>query len=135
MQIKKSTLNNLLIGVCSVVLIVFLIVIFSNRSSTSNQNGSNPVSFVGDVQIIEVKAKGGYSPSVINAQANKETILRVTTNNTFDCSSAFTMPKLRINQLLPPSGKTDFKISPQPAGSEIEGTCSMGMYGFTIKFN
>jgi plastocyanin domain-containing protein len=85
-------------------------------------------------QIIELIAKGGYFPATIQASANKATILRIKTNNTFDCSSALTIPSLGINKRLPQTGSTDIEIEPRNAGTQIDGTCSMGMYYFSIKF-
>jgi plastocyanin domain-containing protein len=133
MEVKKSVANNIVIAIVVLVLIAGGFFLFSNKpNETANQN---VVSTSGDKQIIDLTAKGGYSPSVITAEANKETILRVSTNNTFDCSSAFTIPKLGINKMLPASGKTEFPIAAQAPGTEIDGTCSMGMYSFKIKFS
>lgn len=85
-------------------------------------------------QVIEVTAKGGYSPVLIKAEANKDTILRVLTNNTFDCSSALTIPSLGIRKNLPPTAATDIPLGPQKPGTKLAGTCSMGMYQFSIDF-
>lgn len=86
-------------------------------------------------QIIEVNAKGGYSPQEINAEANKDTVLRVKTDNTFDCSSSLVIPKLNIRKQLPPSGITDIAIPAQEKGTKIPAACAMGMYRFNINFN
>lgn len=135
MEVKKSVANNILIAIVILVLIVGGFFLFSNKPESTPNGNVNAVSTSGDKQIIDLTAKGGYSPSVITAEANKETILRVSTNNTFDCSSAFTIPRLGINKMLPASGKTEFPIAAQAPGTEIDGTCSMGMYSFKIKFS
>lgn len=103
----------------------------SNKTVLSEQSNKEE----GNKQILELKAKGGYSPSIINAKANMDTVLRVKTNSTFDCSAALTIPKLGIRKNLPPSASTDIALGTQQAGTEIAGTCAMGMYNFLLKFN
>ncbi len=68
------------------------------------------------------------------AKANMPTILRMNSKSTFDCSLALVIPKLGVNKMLPSSGTTDFQIAPQPVGSTINATCSMGMYSFQLRF-
>jgi plastocyanin domain-containing protein len=85
-------------------------------------------------QIVEMTAKGGYSPGVVVAKAGIKTILRMTTKATYDCSSAISISALNYRKNLPASGVTDIEIPPQAAGTEILGTCAMGMYSFTLKF-
>ncbi len=86
-------------------------------------------------QIVEINAKGGYSPRITSAKADIPTILRVNTRATFDCSSAITIPSIGYRATLPPSGVTEIEIPPQKAGSTLQGLCSMGMYNFQIRFN
>lgn len=93
------------------------------------------VSLVNGQQIIEIKAKGGYSPRLTEAQAGVPTILKIKTTGTFDCSSALTIPELKYRFSLPLSGETLVEVPPQVAGSTLEGLCSMGMYNFQIRFN
>lgn len=92
------------------------------------------VSVTNGQQIIPLEAKGGYSPSMTIATAGMPSILRVTTAGTFDCSSAISIPSLGYRANLPPSGTTDVEIPAQPAGTTLNGTCSMGMYHFAIAF-
>lgn len=91
------------------------------------------VSVVGDLQIVEIKAKGGYQPRNSTAKAGVKTTLRFTTKGTFDCSSSVRIPSLDIDQLLPPSGSIDIDLGVQPAGI-LRGSCGMGMYPFSITF-
>jgi len=139
MEVKKSTLSNIAKIFMGLVIITGAVFLLSNRPVTSSElsigNNINVVTTSGDKQIIDLTAKGGYSPSVITAQANKETILRVNTKNTFDCSSALTIPKLGIQKNLPATGATEIILGIQKPGSEIDGTCSNGMYSFKIKFS
>jgi plastocyanin domain-containing protein len=109
---------------------------------TKNNSGEPPVlqsqqtpRVVNGQQIIDLRAKGGYWPRTINAQANIPTTLQVTTSGTFDCSAAFTIPSMNYRTNLPPSGMTSVEIPPQQKGSTLRGTCAMGMYSFAINFN
>lgn len=121
--------------------IIAAALIISNKPAISNTPTEQKTSTLGasvvkdgDKQIVELTAKGGYSPAVVQASANKGTVLRVKTNNTFDCSSALTIPALGVSKMLPPTGSTDIEIGSQQAGTQLDGTCSMGMYNFSIKF-
>lgn len=135
-NIKKSVLNRIIL-IISVVTISLLFLIFlssQNNSENSNLSNSNSVVVEDSKQIINIKAKNGYSPYIIEAKANVDSILRVNTNNTFDCSLALRIPTLNVDQMLPITGNTDFNIPSQESGNVINGTCSMGMYSFKINF-
>lgn len=84
-------------------------------------------------QIVQINAKGGYSPQKSVAKAGVPTILRFNTSGTFDCSSSLSIPSLNINKVLPSTGSTDFDIGTREVGV-LEGRCSMGMYFFSIDF-
>jgi plastocyanin domain-containing protein len=86
-------------------------------------------------QIIEITAKDGYSPSLIKAKAGIPILLKVKTQDTQDCSTAFTIPSFGIQAGLPATGVTEFDIPAQKAGDTIEGSCQMSMSRFTIEFN
>lgn len=92
------------------------------------------VTMEGSSQIIDIRAKGGYSPKITNAQAGVPTILRVKTDGTYDCSSAITIPKLGYSKVLESAGVVDIPIPAQEAGSTLQGMCSMGMYNFSVTF-
>lgn len=98
-------------------------------------DGGVNIAVVDGVQIIDIAAKGGYSPRVSEAKAGVPSILRVSTKGTFDCSSALVIPSLGYRKNLPPSDVTDIKLPPQEAGTSLQGLCSMGMYSFTVNFN
>lgn len=93
------------------------------------------VSMENGKQVISILAKGGYWPKTISAKAGVDTTLRINTQNTFDCSSFINIPTLGIRDALQPSGVKEIAIAPQSPGSVINGTCSMGMYSFSIRFN
>lgn len=86
------------------------------------------------VQVIDITAKGGYSPRVVQAKAGVQTVLRVITNNTFDCSSSIVIPKLSYQKFLQPSGVAEISIPADKAVGTLQGTCAMGMYNFQIRF-
>ena len=103
-----------------------------------NQNSApsvNNVSVDGDKQIVEIVAKGGYSPKVSLAKADVPTILRMHTQGSFDCSSAVAIPSIGYQANLPPSGVTDVAIPAQKSGTVLQGLCAMGMYHFQVQFN
>ena len=87
------------------------------------------------LQYIDISAKGGYSPRVTVAQADIPTKLKVATSATFDCSASLVIPSIGYRDVLPPSGTTEIDIPAQKAGSTLQGTCAMGMYNFTIRFD
>ncbi len=85
------------------------------------------------VQIVDITAKGGYTPRKSIAKAGIPTIVRFTTSGTFDCSAAVRIPSEDVNMTLPPSGTTDVDIGiPKPG--VLSGSCGMGMYPFEIEF-
>lgn len=96
---------------------------------------SSAVQEVDGEQIISVSAKGGFSPSIVSASANKNTILKVSTKDTYDCSNTLLIPSLRKQILLPPSGTAEIEIPAQSPGTSIHATCSMGMYNLELNFN
>lgn len=113
---------------------LFKVSSLKNESNNNSTLGTN-VSTSNGKQIIELRAKAGYSPAEVAASANKDTILRVTTDSTFDCSSALTIPKLGIKKNLPPTDTTDIPLGSQTPGTKLAGTCAMGMYNFSLSFN
>ncbi len=131
---KKLFVISVLLTIGSLVGIILLL-----KSSGTNRpyvtNGQTNVSIVGGEQIIQIDAKGGYTPRYTVAKANTPTTLNVKTSGTFDCSSAISIPSLRYRANLPPSGITPIKIPPQSAGTTLQGICAMGMYNFTVNFN
>ena len=125
--------------VASVILALIFIggaIIFArNGAKTDTAVSQNNVSVADGKQIIEIDAKGGYSPSVTVAKANIPTVIKVKTQGTFDCSSALVIQSIGYRANLPPSGETLIEVPPQEAGSTLRGMCAMGMYNFSVKFN
>ncbi len=109
---------------------------FAGDSGSETQKNSpvENVTVTNGVQIVEIKAKGGYQPRNSTAKAGIKTILRITTKGTFDCSSAIIIPSLGVDKILPASGTTEIDLGVQSVGT-LRGSCGMGMYPFSISFN
>ena len=86
-------------------------------------------------QLIEVAVKEGYNPRAVEARAGVPVVLKMKTDGTYDCSATFMIPDLGMRAQLPSSGVTDIEIPAQKAGTNLVGTCGMGMYSLEIKFD
>ncbi len=122
----------LVIGGVGLVLYGFVALIRWNPNANTEATSQN-VSIVAGTQYIDLTAKGGYAPRKTLAQAGIPTILEVTTNGTYDCSSSINIPAVGVNQYLPPTGTTALSLQTPTVGT-LQGTCSMGMYQFEIEF-
>jgi plastocyanin domain-containing protein len=139
---KKTMKQQTTFITLSIILVAMMIFFASNAGkgtpnspkNTDTDTGVTPVQIVDGVQIIEVTARGGYNPREIIAKAGVPTVLRMKTSGTFDCSSAFVIPSLGIQKMLPATGVTNFDIPIQESGASIKATCSMGMYNLQINF-
>ena len=100
-------------------------------TAATPKTAAENVSVVDGKQIVEIKAKGGYTPRVSTAQAGIPTVLKFDTNGTFDCTSQVRIPSMNISQSLPPSGVTEIALGSLEEGI-VQGTCGMGMYPFQI---
>lgn len=130
----KSTITSILVAVFLIGGALYL----GNKGNSgagSNTPSRSNVSIVNGKQIIEIDAKGGYSPRVTEAQAGIPTVIKMNTRGTFDCSSALVIRELNYQTNLPPSGTTEIEVPPQEAGSTFDGLCAMGMYNFRVNFN
>lgn len=76
----------------------------------------------------------GYFPQTLRASANEAIALSLVTDRTYSCSRDFVIPALNFYRLLPDSGTVQVDIPPQPAGTRMFFTCSMGMYTGQIIF-
>lgn len=129
---NKATVISLAI---STVLIVWAFWVVSAKPGTDTGTTTAPTATIVDgKQIIDITAKGGYTPRVVVAKAGIPTVLRMKTNGTFDCSASVVIPKLSYQKFLQPSGTEDIAISAEQAQGTLQGLCAMGMYNFQIKF-
>lgn len=132
---KKNSIYMLIGAVVIIGIIVMTKQNNTSKISTYEVTQNNNVSTQGDKQIIEINAKGGYSPSATTAKSGVPTILRIKTNGTYDCSAALRIPDLSYSKNLPATGTTDIEVPAQQSGSTLSALCSMGMYNFTISFS
>lgn len=136
-------MKNTIIAIIISISLIASAIIFSGRNSqnknTENQkinNKETPINNVTEIegkQIIEIQAKGGYTPRKSIAKAGIPTILRFNTKGTFDCSSAVRIPSMNISKNLPQNGTTDIDLGINEKGI-LNGSCGMGMYPFEIEF-
>ena len=115
----------IILSVLVAALVIGGAVVFSQKPDGSGQVVQN-VSMEGEKQVIEIDAKGGYSPKLTTAKAGVPTVLRLKTNGTYDCSSAVTIPAIGF--------VTEVEVPANVAQGTLEGVCSMGMYSFSVKF-
>jgi len=76
----------------------------------------------------------GYFPRKLSAKAGEAVTLNIVTNKTYSCARDFVIPVLGEEHLLPETGTVTINIPPQPAGTRMQFTCSMGMYTGLIEF-
>lgn len=99
--------------------------VFDGEQNSKIENG---------IQIVEIRARGGYEPRRSIATAGMPTILRFDSKGTFDCSTSVWIPEKKIRQSLDFSGMTDIDIG-IPKKGIMKGGCTMGMmYAFEIDF-
>ncbi len=126
-------MNKAILLTVPVFILAGILLLIPNKSSQGFVKGVKTINGE-QIQVIEILAKGGYNPKEITVKAGIKTIVKVKTQNTFDCSAALSIPKLGIREILDSNNTKTIEIEPQKSGEEIEGTCQMGMYGFKIKF-
>lgn len=108
--------------------------LYGSASRDRNLTGAVPATESGGVQVIDIAARAGYTPRLSVAKAGVETVLRVSTKETYDCSVSLVIPKLKYQKFLPPNGVEEIRIPAAQAKGTLNGLCSMGMYSFKIVF-
>ena len=117
----------------AVALIAVVFMITKNDNNVTQIADGNNVTIVDGKQIIDLRAKGGYSPQKSVAKAGMPTIVRFTTNGNFDCSSSVRISSMNLSKNLALSGTTDIDLG-SPKEGILHGSCGMGMYPFEIDF-
>lgn len=84
-------------------------------------------------QVIEITVRGGYRPSVIEAQAGVPLRLVFHREETESCSERVVFSSPRIDRRLAPGVATVVDLPAQPIG-EVRYTCGMGRYRGRIRF-
>ncbi|MDP1719089.1 MAG: cupredoxin domain-containing protein [bacterium] len=116
--------------------VVIGFVLVSNKEQGTNMPvQKDNVSVVNGRQIVQINARGGYSPRITSAKAGIPTTIKMETKGTFDCSAALVIPAFGFRTFLPATGETLIEVPAQQPGSTLQGRCAMGMYGFVIKFD
>lgn len=119
--------------IISATLIGGALILTLNKPNEQSEPLANNVSIVDGQQIIDITAKGGYTPRTSTAKAGIPTILRFHTSGTFDCSSYIRIPSMGVSRNLPSTGTVDIAVTDPKAGALI-GMCGMGMYPFQVNF-
>ncbi len=123
-------------SILSTGIIIAGAILFTNIATPKEKNlvSSPSNAFIQDGnQTIEIVARGGFTPKKTVAKAGVQTILKITTKGTFDCSSVVSIPELNIIKNLPNTGVTEIDLGIHQKGI-LFGTCGMGMYPFEIDF-
>ncbi|OGG65841.1 hypothetical protein A3I99_00150 [Candidatus Kaiserbacteria bacterium RIFCSPLOWO2_02_FULL_45_11b] len=131
-------MNKIALSIVTVSLVIGIGIIFLDGlkgvETAGVQSGQN-IEIRDGVQYITINAKGGYSPRVTTAEADIPTKLIVKTNGTYDCSTALVIRSIGYQKILPQTGEEVIDIGTAKPGTSLAGTCSMGMYNFSINFD
>jgi len=115
---------------------IFVLATGSGQQADVQGASSNVTTAADGSQTVTVNVDSyGYSPRTLTAKAGVATTLLMSAKNAYGCEVSFTVPKMGIRTTLPSTGDTKFDLGSQPAGTKLTGTCTMGMYSFTINFN
>lgn len=139
------TKSNLLVVVITIFLIGWAVRITKwNKSSdptsttewtTTAGTVSSNVTETAGKQEITIEAWNGYNPKITMAKANMPTELKIQWKNAYGCESAVRIPALKYSKNLEANWSDVIQLVAQAPWTVINGTCSMGMYNFQIKFN
>lgn len=100
-----------------------------------NPGSGQPAAAASDPNTLTLNAANrGYFPRQLSARANTALTLNVVTQDTYSCARDFVIPALKVYTLLPETGSVPIPIPPQPVGTVMRFTCSMGMYTGQIVF-
>jgi len=122
-----------IVSILVAVLIIGGAILLEKNSGTSSVE-TQSITMESGTQVIAITAKGGFTPKLTTAKAETPTVIKVKTNGTYDCSSTLNIPELGITKIMEPTDEIEILVPPQKSGSELTGTCSMGMYNFSIRF-
>ena len=84
-------------------------------------------------QVIDITVRGGYHPSVVDAEAGVPLRLIFHREETEACSERVVFSSPRVDRRLVPHSPTVVDLPAQPVG-EVRYTCGMGRYRGRIRF-
>ncbi len=131
---NKIALAIITVGLVITIGIIFLEGSYGGAKTAATGSGQN-VEIRDGIQYITIDAKGGYFPRASSAKADIPTKLIVKTNGTYDCSAALVIRAVGYQNILSQTGEEIIDLGSSPKGTSLQGTCSMGMYSFTITFS
>jgi sulfite exporter TauE/SafE len=70
----------------------------------------------------------GYNPQILHLPANRGISLNWITQDVHSCALAVVVPGLAYEKVLPATGQVALEVPPQPKGTLMRYSCSMGMY-------
>lgn len=129
-----------IIATVAVVLLIGGVLVFSGGGGEAGTPAGRPTSATGEativdgVQYVDITARGGYTPRITKAQAGIPTVIRMKTEDTFDCSMALAIPDLGYQSFLKQSAVEEISVPVEKAQGTLRGLCSMAMYHFQIDF-
>lgn len=132
-------MNKTALIIISIGFVVILGVIFIGGQKTGNNSDSGQIienSEIKDgIQYVVITARGGYFPRMSSAKAGVPTKLVVKTTGTYDCSTSLVIRSIGYQKVLPQKGEEIIDLGVPKTGESLIGTCSMGMYNFSIQFS
>lgn len=129
---NQSTIISIVVSLALVGVTYYIVSLPSAEPSGGSTNTAN-VEMREGVQYVTVTAGGGYYPKSTEITGGVPTKLVVKTNGTYDCSAALVVRSRGYEKMLDPTGEEVIDLGTPATGETIQGTCSMGMYGFELK--
>ncbi len=126
------SINNGLVLIGSPIAITNPEIALSSSKQVSSQQAAPSVP---NTLLTLSAVNSGYLPRTLYAKADAEILMNVVTQGTYSCARALVIPYLRYETVLPETGTISIHIPPQPVGTVIRFSCSMGMYTGKIVFS
>lgn len=76
---------------------------------------------------VDIKVKGGYSPSTISIKANKTTKISFTREDASSCLEEVVLSDFKIKKYLPLHKKVTIELTPKEKG-QFDFACGMNMF-------
>lgn len=125
-------------AIITCALIVSAVIVFHGRAQRdpmpADTQPTENVEVRDGVQYVTLTARGGYTPEVSTARGDMPTKLIVRTNGTYDCSTSLVIKSIGYRKTLPQTGEEVVDLGTPRANTTLQGTCSMGMYAFSVRF-